>query len=179
VERWLVAIKHALLGLLAEGPKHGYELKTAFDETIGERWSLNIGQVYSTLNRLARDGYVVLEEEVEQETRPDKKIYAITTAGQEELFRWLAEPVEKPRRLKDEFYIKLVLCSELGYGDLRSLIWNQRRAYLQLMRVLREAQNEVNAEDDPFTALLIEGGILHVEADLHWLDRCEEMLGTE
>jgi len=98
-----VAIKHALLGLLAEGPKHGYELKTAFDETIGERWSLNIGQVYNTLNRLARDGYVVLQEEVEQESRPDKKVYAITEAGREELFRWLAEPVEKPRRLKDEF----------------------------------------------------------------------------
>jgi DNA-binding PadR family transcriptional regulator len=179
VERWPVAIKHALLGLLAEGAKHGYELKTAFDETIGERWSLNIGQVYNTLNRLTRDGYVVLQEEVEQETRPDKKIYAITEAGREELFRWLAEPVEKPRRLKDEFYIKLVLCSELGYGDLRDLIWNQRWAYLQLMRMLREAQSEINAEDDPFTVLLIEGGILHVEADLHWLDRCEEMLGTE
>jgi len=171
-----VAIKHALLGLLAEGPKHGYELKTAFDETIGERWSLNIGQVYNTLNRLTRDGYVVLQEEVEQETRPDKKIYAITEAGREELFRWLAEPVEKPRRLKDEFYIKLALCSELGYGDVHDLIWNQRKAYLQLMRALREAQGEINAEDDPFTALLIEGGILHLEADLHWLDRCEEML---
>jgi len=100
-----VAIKHALLGLLAEGPKHGCELKTAFDETIGERWSLNIGQVYNTLNRLVRDGYVVLQEEMEQESRPDKKVYAITNAGREELFRWLAEPVEKPRRLKDEFYI--------------------------------------------------------------------------
>ena len=173
-----MAIKHALLGLLAEGPKHGYELKTAFDETIGERWSLNIGQVYNTLNRLARDGYVVLQEEVEQETRPDKKVYAITDAGREELFRWLAEPVEKPRRLKDEFYIKLVLCSELGYGDLRSLIWKQRRAYLQRLRVLHEAQREINAEGDPFTALLTEGVILHVEADLRWLDRCEEMLGT-
>ena len=76
-----MAIKHALLGLLAEGPKHGYELKTAFDEAIGERWSLNIGQVYNTLNRLARDGYVVLQEEVVQETRPDRKVYAITEAG--------------------------------------------------------------------------------------------------
>ena len=100
-----MAIKHALLGLLAEGPKHGYELKTAFDETIGERWSLNIGQVYNTLNRLARDGYVVLQEEVEQETRPDKKIYAITEAGREELSRWLAKAESKglphcaPRRL--------------------------------------------------------------------------------
>lgn len=174
-----MAIKHALLGLLAEGPKHGYELKTAFDETIGERWSLNIGQVYNTLNRLARDGYVVLQEEVEQETRPDKKVYAITDAGREELSRWLAEPVQKPRRLKDEFYIKLVLCNELGYGDLRSLIWDQRRAYLQLRRALREAQSEINVEEAPFIALLIEGGILHLEADLHWLDRCEEMLGAE
>jgi hypothetical protein len=59
---------------------------------------------------------------------------------------------------------------------VRDLIWNQRRAYLQLMRMLREAQSEINAEDDPFTVLLIEGGILHVEADLHWLDRCEETL---
>jgi hypothetical protein len=71
------------------------------------------------------------------------------------------------------------LCSQLGYGNVRDLIWNQRRAYLQLMRILREAQSEINADDDPFTALLIEGGILHVEADLHWLDRCEETLGTK
>jgi len=68
------------------------------------------------------------------------------------------------------------LCNELGYGDVRGLIWNQRRAYLQLMRALREVQSEINVEEVPFTALLIEGGILHVEADLHWLDRCEEML---
>lgn len=171
-----MAIKHALLGLLAEGPKHGYELKTAFDETIGERWSLNIGQVYNTLNRLARDGYVVLQEEVKQETRPDKKIYAVTDAGRQELLRWLAEPVEKPHRLKDDFYIKLVLCHQLGCGDLRSLICNQRKAYLQLRRGLREAQSQINAGEDPFAALLIEGGVLHIEADLHWLDRCEEML---
>jgi DNA-binding PadR family transcriptional regulator len=116
---------------------------------------------------------------VEQETRPNKKIYAITSAGREELFRWLAELVEKPRRLKDEFYIKLVSWNALGGGDLRSLIWDQRRAYLQLMRVLREAQSEINSEDDPFIALLIEGDILRLEADLHWLDRCKEMLGTE
>lgn len=173
-----MGIKHALLGLLAEKPMHGYELKSAFDEVIGELWSLNIGQVYNTLNLLERDGHIVLQEYVEQESRPDRKVYSITEKGREELGRWLREPLEKPRRLKDDFYLKLIFGSRIGERDVRTLIWNQRKAYLQVLYQLNEIKNELDPATDILTLLLVEGGIEHVEADLRWLDKCEERLSA-
>jgi len=173
-----MSIKHALLGLLAQEPQHGYELKNAFEEKVGTLWNLNIGQVYNTLRLLERDGLVAFHGQEQEGRGPARKVYAITQAGREELNRWLAEPVRQPRRLKDEFYIKLVF-TRLNGGDVRALIWNQRQAYLQVLRQINDLRAEIDVTADPFAALLLEGGAFHLEADLKWLDRCEELLEGE
>ena len=171
-----MTVKHAILGLLNQQSVHGYELKTAFEETVGTLWDLNIGQVYNTLRLLERDGLVELRGEGQVGRGPARKVYGITPAGQAELARWLREPVRKPRRFKDEFFVKLVI-TWLGGGDIEALIWNQRQAYLQVLRQINDARSTLAADADPFARLLLEGGALHVEADLAWLQRCEALLG--
>lgn len=171
-----MTVKHAILGLLIQQPMHGYELKSAFEETVGTLWGLNIGQVYNTLRLLERDGWVELQGHEQEGRGPARKVYAITEAGHQEFASWLAEPVRQPRRLKDAFYIKLVFDKLLGLGGLETLIWSQRQAYLQVLHQLNDLRAEVDPEEDPFTTLLLEGGTFHLEADLKWLDRCEELL---
>ena len=170
-----MTVKHALLGLLAQRPMHGYELKNAFEEAVGTLWELNIGQIYNTLRLLERDGLVEMQGEEQEGRGPPRKVYGVTQAGRQELAQWLVEPVRQPRRLKDEFYVKLVF-TRLGGGDVDALIWNQRQAYLQVLRQLNDLRAEVDPIHDPFAAVLLEGGTLHLEADLRWLDRCEELL---
>jgi DNA-binding PadR family transcriptional regulator len=166
-------LKHTLLGLLAKEPRHGYDLKSAFENFLGGTWPLNIGQVYTTLSRLERDG-LVESEVVPQELLPDRKVYAITEAGSEELRRWLAEPASETIRLKDEFFIKLLVHQIVGSTDGLALIWKQRQVNMQTLGQLTSLLG--NPTLDPATALLIEGAILHIEADLKWLERCEQRL---
>ncbi|MFZ5919061.1 MAG: PadR family transcriptional regulator [Chloroflexota bacterium] len=173
-----MSIKHALLGLLAQAPMHGYDLKSAFEEQVGTLWDLNIGQVYNTLRLLERDDLVAFQGQEQEGRGPARKIYAITEAGRQEFARWLTEPVRQPRRLKDEFYVKLVF-ARLSKSDVQALIWNQYQAYLQVLHQINDLRAGVDAQSDPYTALLLEGGALHLEADLKWLDRCEELLGGE
>ncbi len=166
-------LKHTLLGLLAREPRHGYDLKNAFETMLGGTWPLNIGQVYTTLSRLERDG-LVESQVVPQELLPDRKVYAITQAGLEELDRWLAEPALDNIQLKNEFFIKLLVHQLAGSGDPQTIIWQQRQVNMRTVAQL----TAIRADDslDPITVLLIDGAILHVEANLKWLDLCEERL---
>jgi DNA-binding PadR family transcriptional regulator len=165
-------MRNALLALLAEGSTHGYELKLAFERVFGAVWgSINVGQIYTTLGRLQRDG-LVRSQEVEQSGRPDKRVYEITDEGRTALAQWLAEPVEGAR-LKDEFFMKLMLAALAG-GEPVQLLDRQRTQYLQSLRDLDALALETEA-DSP-TQLLIEGAMLHLQADLRWLDRCEERI---
>jgi DNA-binding PadR family transcriptional regulator len=166
-------LKHTLLGLLVQEPRHGYDLKSTFETLLGGTWPLNIGQVYTTLNRLERDGLVECER-VTQDLLPDKKVYATTEAGRQELDRWLDEPITDSIRLKDEFFIKLLVHQLVDSKDVMSLIWKQRQVYMQKMAQLTSLLSDTSL--DPATILLIEGAILHVNADLHWLELCEERL---
>ena len=169
-------LKHALLGLLAREPRHGYDLKNAFEAMMGGTWLLNIGQVYTTLARLERDG-LVESQVVIQDLLPDRKVYSPTEAGRAELALWLAEPTKGAIRLKDEFFIKLLVHRLVGSGDPLALVWKQRPVYMQTLAQLTALQ--ANPSLDPATTLLVEGAILHVEADLRWLDLCEEKLKEE
>ena len=166
-------LRHALLGLLAQEPRHGYDLKNAFEALLGGTWPLNIGQVYTTLARLERDA-LVESQVVPQDLLPDRKVYSLTGAGQEELEQWLAEPTTGSIRLKDEFFIKLLVHQLIDSDGLLVLIWKQRQAYMQTLAQLTALRTDPDL--DPATALLMEGAILHVEADLEWLDLCEERL---
>src|SRR3954451_12418594 len=165
-----------LLALLATGPAHGYELKQALEQKFGAVLPpLNAGQVYTTLQRLERDG-LVDDDAVEQNGRPNKRVYRLTHNGREELEHWLKDAAPTTR-LKDDFFIKLVLARAAEIADPLELIDRQRAAYLQALRELDDIA--ANANGDTTAALLIEGAALHLEADLKWLDLCERRMGAE
>lgn len=169
------SVKYALLGLLADRPRHGYDLKGAFEGLMGGSWELNIGQVYSTLSRLERDGFVT-SELVPQDLVPDRKVYALTEVGRKELEAWLTEPADGPVRLKNEVYVKLAVGDLLG-DDPAELLAGQRARYLQRLSELSTLADDEELDDR--TRLLVEGARLHVEADLRWLDLCEARLTEE
>ncbi|MGN9838501.1 PadR family transcriptional regulator [Nonomuraea sp. H19] len=163
-----------LLALLAKEPAHGYELKQALEQTFGGAYpSPNIGQIYVTLGRLEKDG-LVRAVDVEQSNRPNKKVYYLTAKGREVLTTWVDEPTEGPR-VRDEFFMKLVLAPLTGIADRMALISRQRRHYLGLMSDLNDLLSRT-PPTDRVAALLIEGAMLHLQADLDWLERCQEDL---
>lgn len=173
-----MSIKHALLALLDEEPAHGYELKKRFDEAFGLLWPLQQAQVYNNLRLLEKAGLVELEARISQEHLPDQKRYRLTEDGKAELASWTSQPVRSSRKLKDDFYLKLtVLAAVLQHQDrLSDLLWKQRESHLQYLRDLERVLVEAEGTNDQVAASLLEGAILHAEADLAWLDRCEERL---
>jgi DNA-binding PadR family transcriptional regulator len=163
-----------LLALLAKEPGYGYELKASLEQIFGEAYpSPNIGQIYVTLQRLERDG-LVRSEDVVQANRPNKRVYELTDAGREALAAWLEEPSPGPR-VRDDFFMKLVLGPRAGAADRMGLINRQRRHYLNLMRGLTTLAAATSA-GGKVARLLIEGAMLHLQADLDWLERCQEEL---
>lgn len=155
-------MKYPLLALLARGPGHGYELKRSFEERFSSIWPpLNIGQIYTALQRLERDK-LVRSEQIVQDSRPNQRVYKITEAGGDALDGCMRTP-SAGTGLKDEFFPKLVLASLIEAGDPIALIDKQRVRYL---RSLREVTDLGAAADDRVTALLAEGAALHVQADL-------------
>ncbi|MER7127365.1 PadR family transcriptional regulator [Streptosporangium saharense] len=167
-------MRQSLLALLAKEPAHGYELKQALEQIFGRAYPPpNIGQIYVTLGRLEKDG-LVRAVDVEQSNRPNKKVYYLTAAGRDALDVWVDEPSEGPR-VRDEFFMKLVLAPMTGIADRMALINRQRRHYLGLMRDLNELADRTDREDY-VALLLIEGAMLHLQADLDWLERCQEDL---
>ncbi|MCK8680837.1 PadR family transcriptional regulator [Streptomyces lichenis] len=163
-----------LLALLARGPAHGYELKQDLEQLLGAAYPpTNVGQIYVTLGRLEKSG-LIEGEEIAQESRPNKKIYRLTEAGQEALSAWFEETADEPR-VRDEFFMKLALAPRTGLADQIALINKQRREYLTTMRNLSKLA-AAEDRDNRIAHLLIEGAMLHLQADLDWLERCQEEL---
>ncbi|MFE6688618.1 PadR family transcriptional regulator [Streptomyces sp. NPDC057743] len=163
-----------LLALLANGPAHGYELKHALQTLLGAAYPQpNVGQIYVTLGRLEKAGLIV-GEEIEQPDRPNKRIYRITEAGREAVSAWFGDATVAPR-VRDEFFIKLALASRAGAASQIALINKQRRHYLKAMRELSRLAASQD-RDNRVAHLLIEGALLHLQADLEWLERCQEEL---
>jgi DNA-binding PadR family transcriptional regulator len=159
-----------LLALLAKEPAHGYELKVQLEQIFGEAYpSPNIGQIYVTLQRLERDG-LVRSQDVVQTTRPNKRVYELTVTGREALLTWMDRPSDGPR-VRDDFFMKLALSHPSGSSDRLGLINRQRRHYLNQMRGLSQLAESC---DRSVPRLLIEGAMLHLQADLDWLQRCQE-----
>lgn len=165
-------MREIVLALLSKEPAHGYELKHAIESMFGEVWpAVNVGQVYSTLGRLERAG-LVRSAKVTQGSRPDKKVFEVTPSGREELGRWV-DHVAPTDRVRDQFFSKLVVASQTRLADPIVLIDRQRRAYL---RRLRELNDLAQTAAGFATRLAVEGAVLHLQADLRWLERCEEAL---
>ena len=163
-----------LLALLAKEPAHGYELKNRLEQIFGGAYpSPNIGQVYLTLQRLERAG-LVRSQDVVQATRPNKRVYVLTPAGREAVAAWLESPSDGPR-VRDDFFMKLALGPLTADTDRLGLINRQRRHYLAQMRSLGRLATGAGA-GNRIGRLLVEGAMLHVQADLDWLERCQEEL---
>jgi DNA-binding PadR family transcriptional regulator len=168
-------MRHELLALLAAGPAHGYELKGGVELARGRvSQPLNIGQIYTTLGRLERD-LLVEAEDAEDDGRP-KRVYRLTDAGRKALESWIDAPTEHGR-LKDEFFQKLMLVASLRLSDPLALIDRQRAEYLRALREVQELA--LHADDDLASELLLEGASLHLQADLKWLDTCEQRIREE
>ncbi|MEV6011452.1 PadR family transcriptional regulator [Streptomyces sp. NPDC051976] len=163
-----------LLALLAKGPAHGYELKQSLEKLFGAAYPQpNVGQIYVTLGRLEKSG-LISGQDVNQSNRPNKRIFELTQAGHEAVAAWFEEASDEPR-VRDEFFMKLALAPETGMADAVGLINRQRRHYLNLVRALNRLA-AAEDQDNRISQLLIEGALLHLQADLDWLERCQEEL---
>lgn len=161
--------QEVVLAMLAKEPSQGYQLRLRLDEALGPLGEeINAGQIYVTLGRLEKVGLVTREGSPTDGA--DRKVYALTAAGQERVSEWLAE-VAWPRPDLAEFHLKLVAAAEAGLADPIAIVDAQRR---ELLRRLREIQRAAMAEpDDSDAGLLLEGIGLRLQADLRWLEACE------
>ena len=159
------------LAMLAKEPSHGYELRARLRQALGPLGeALNPGHVYVTLTRLEKAGLVTSERAEGLADRQDRKVYALTSDGQQRVAEWLAE-VSWPKPDLAEFHLKLVAAAA-GLADPLSIVDTQRR---ELLRRLRDAQRAAMAEPvGSDAALLLEGIVLRLQADLRWLEACEQ-----
>ncbi|MDR7275114.1 PadR family transcriptional regulator [Catenuloplanes atrovinosus] len=164
-------MQDVVLAMLAKEPAHGYELRARLRDALGPLGeSMNAGQIYVTLTRLARAGLVVAEHDEGLPDRPDRRVYHLTPAGQQRVTAWLAE-VTWPRPDITEFHLKLVAAASARLADPVDLVDAQRR---EVLRRIRDAQRAALGRDvDPVAALLLEGVVLRLRADLEWLEACE------
>jgi len=159
----LVNVGHTLLGLLQTGPRHGYDLKRDHDERFGQDRPLAYGQVYSTLARLLKHGFV--EVGSEPGDGPDRKRYAITPAGVAVVDTWLAEPERPEPYLQGTLYAKVVLALLTG-RDGTEVLDTQRAEHLRLMRELTRRKSAGDLADQ----LVCDHALFHLEADVRWLE---------
>jgi DNA-binding PadR family transcriptional regulator len=159
-----MSIGHTLLGLLESGPRHGYDLKRAFDERFGHDRPLHYGQVYSTMARLLKNGLVEVDG-IEPGGGPERKRYAITESGITDVERWLAEPEKPEPYLQSTLYTKVVLAL-LTHRSAEDLLDAQRSEHLRLMRELTRRKQSGDLADQ----LICDHALFHLEADLRWLE---------
>ena len=171
-----MSLKYGVLGLLTGEPLHGYEVKNRFEAMLGGTWEVNIGQIYTTLQRLERDGLV----------RPagprgdrGKQTYELLPEGRRALEQWLAEPDNGPQTLHEDIYVKLLLATRIANGDLQPLLARQKRAYLQRLRDLNRLEERARRDGRIDLARLVRGALLHTEADLKWIDELSSGRTTE
>ncbi|MEU9110276.1 PadR family transcriptional regulator [Streptomyces sp. NPDC048483] len=159
-----MSIGHTLLGLLESGPRHGYDLKRAFDAHFGHDRPLHYGQVYSTMSRLLKNGLVEVDA-VEPGAGPERKRYAITDAGVTDVAQWLARPEKPEPYLQSTLFTKVVLAL-MTDRNAAELLDTQRAEHLRLMRGLTERKRGGDLADQ----LICDHALFHLEADLRWLE---------
>jgi len=167
-----MSVRYGLLALLDEAPSHGYQLKTAFERRTGGNWALNIGQVYTTIQRLERDGFV---EAIEGQAAADddRREYRITPAGREQLASWFDNPVVPEAPARDELTIKVLLAVAAGDVDVTSLIQRQRRASVEQLQAYTRRKAKADPARDVAFLILLDNLIFRTEAEIRWLDACD------
>lgn len=167
-----MSVRHALLALLAEGPAFGLRLQQEFESRTGDVWPLNVGQVYTTLQRLERDGLVVSGH---PEGSGVQKDYEITSLGRDELEHWLRTPPDTDVPPRDELVIKVLVAVRVPGVDVRSVIQAHRRRLVEEMQKYTRVKTHA-APDDHGLALVVDAELFRLEGVVRWLDAADARL---
>lgn len=168
-----MSVRHSLLAMLAEGPTHGYGLKATFEARTAGAWPLNVGQVYTTLARLERDGLVQTEGLDDDAPR---QTWRITDAGRAQLAAWYGEPVAGDPPERDELAIKVLLAVAADSADVSAILASQRAATVERLQQYTRHKQKADPQRELPWLLLLDALILKAEAELKWLDLCEARL---
>ena len=166
-----MSVRHSLLALLSGGAMHGYGLKTEFEAATADVWPLNVGQVYTTLGRLERDGLVTAEPDAD-----GQKVYEITSAGRDELHRWFETPVPREVIPRQELAIKLVFAMRSGMADVAAVLQRQRVATVRALQDVTRLKAAAESSGDLAWLLMLDGLAFQAEAEVRWLDMCQARL---
>jgi DNA-binding PadR family transcriptional regulator len=166
-----MSVPHALLALLSEGPKYGLRLQNEFEARTGEVWPLNVGQVYTTLQRLERDGLVETDEEGER----SRKRYRITPAGERDLADWLRTPPDLVPPPRDELVIKVLVALQVPGTDVHEILQVHRRHVIEVMQRYTRVKAAAG-EDDTALALVADAELFRLEGIVRWLDAADVRL---
>ena len=167
-----MSVPHALLALLREGPKYGLRLQSEFESRTGEVWPLNVGQVYTTLQRLERDGLVEADE---GEGERSRKRYRITAVGDRELSEWLRTPPELVPPPRDELVIKVLVALQVPGTDIQEILQVHRRHVIEIMQRYTRIKAAAAAENVAL-ALVADAELFRLEAIVRWLDAADVRL---
>jgi DNA-binding PadR family transcriptional regulator len=172
-----MSVRHAILGLLAQRPRHGYELRAAFSAVVGgeENWNVKPAQIYTTLDRLEEAGLVERQSDMGQGDEPSRRIYAITSQGHQILEEWFSSGVI-PEHQRDEFFVKLMTALVSGKANITQMIQIQRVTLFQELHAATAMRDSYNPRTEMAQILLLDKAIMHLEADLRWLDIAEMRL---
>ena len=167
-----MSVQHALLALLAEGPKYGLQLRQEFEESTGEIWPLNVGQVYTTLQRLERDGLV--ESDDNEEPGP-RRVFRLTESGDKELSDWLNTPPDMTSPPRDELVIKVLSALKVPGVSVHDVIQLHRRYIVELMQQWTRLKED-EADFDLSFALVVDAELFRLDSLIRWLDTADGRL---
>lgn len=167
-----VSVRHALLALLSEGPKYGLQLRQEFEAGTGEMWPLNVGQVYTTLQRLERDGLVESDDSGDE---GPQKGFRITAAGEVELGDWLRTPPSTAAPPRDELVIKVLIAMRVPGVDVRDLVQTHRRHLVELMQQYTRLKEDAT-DADIGLVLVVDAELFRLDALVRWLDAVDGRL---
>ena len=170
-----MSVRHALLALLSEGPKYGLQLREEFEANTGQVWPLNVGQVYTTLQRLERDGLVAALADTEELEPGPQKAYRITEAGADELAHWLRVPPDLSTPPRDDLVMKVLIAVRVPGTDMSEVIQAHRRYLIQLMQEWTRLKDDDNGNDVAF-ALVVDSELFRLDSVVRWLDAAEARL---
>jgi DNA-binding PadR family transcriptional regulator len=165
-----MSVRHALLALLSEGPKYGLQLREEFEARTGEVWPLNVGQVYTTLQRLERDGLIESDDDHERDS-PQKR-FRITAEGERELAAWLRTPPDMSSPPRDELVIKVLVALRVPGTDVHEVIQTHRRYLVELMQQWTRIK-EADAGRDLALGLAVDAELFRLDAVVRWLDAAD------
>lgn len=174
-----MSIRHALLGLLAQKPRHGYELRAAFEAVVGgaEAWDVKPAQIYTTLDRLDEAGLVERHSDLGEGSEPARRVYALTETGRATLHEWFACAVDAQHQ-RDEFFVKLMVALFSGEANPERIIQTQRSHLYKEMHAMTTLRDSYDVRTGMAQILLLDKAIMHLEADLRWMDITEMRLET-